>query len=785
MDAGLSPPRLPASAHRLLLPAAALLWIERAWPHHLKWIAVGWTLWTALALMGIGTAIPGELRVALLFAIGLASFGALVLAFRDIALPTRPEALRRVERASGIRLGHLSLLDERAVDLSDPVALRLWLRAQTDAAPKRLSLGLPHLRLDDAERYGLLPLLAIGLLFGALLAKVEWRERLAEGFSPYAVSFADLRITATVEPPAYAGRPAQTRLLVAGDATVTALKGSRLTLRLDGPAGEWRLLRPGGTALPFRAGRVAVELDAEGRYDIRSGARQAARIDVGFAADAVPTIAFDGTPQAAPTGALRIAWRTRDDHGAVAVTLELRRGGAVRRVALDGAARSGTGAAFADLTAEAFAGEIVALRLLARDGGGQTGHSATMMLRLPERRFTHPIAREIIAVRKALMRNPEGREPAGRKLTEIAARPDRYGDDLAVFAGLRSAAMRLAYDTDDVRAVSVVRLLWEIAVDLEDRGASRAMDDMRQAMDELARRMGSASDTEMAAMLDRLTAGMGDYLRRQIEAMAAQGETGAAEAGGQASALDLSFLDSMLGDLRDRLAAGDQAGAAEALANLRRLMESLQFGSGAGDPAMAARAQAAARAAQAARELEARERDLQAHTIAESVRRAVAGRSGPMGAQAGVQRDIEEAAQALGREAAAAGLRAPPGLARAADAMRESREALAEGRPGDALQAQARALAALGEAAQAMEGQAQAMSRAAGGAMMARPGAPGSGVDPLGRPGSGFGQGIVKLPDEQRLRRVQAIRRLLEERASDPERSDAERAYYLRLLKRF
>src|SRR5688572_24533736 len=143
MDAGLSPPRLPASAHRLLLPTAALLWIERAWPRHLKWIAVGWTLWVALSLMGIATAIPGELRVGLLFGLGLASLALLILAFRDLALPTRAEALRRLERASGIRLGHLSLLDERAVELSDPVALRLWLRARTDATPKRLRVGLP------------------------------------------------------------------------------------------------------------------------------------------------------------------------------------------------------------------------------------------------------------------------------------------------------------------------------------------------------------------------------------------------------------------------------------------------------------------------------------------------------------------------------------------------------------------------------------------------------------------------------------------------------------------
>jgi hypothetical protein len=781
MDAGLPIPRLPASAERLLLPAAALLWLERAWARHLKWVAVAATLWLALALMGLAEAIPGALRVSLLFGLGLGCVGALVLSFRDVALPGRAEALRRLEQASGSRRGQLALLDERAVDLSDPTTALLWARARAEATPARLRLGRPRLTLDDAERYGLLPLLATGLLIGALIAKGDAPARIAAGFSPYAVSLADLRVTATIAPPAYASAAPRTLSFGPGDQAITALKGSRLTLRLAAPAGDWQLVGP-GVAQPVKDGRVAVTLAAEGRYVLQLGKRQAVRLDTRFAGDAVPSIDFDGVPQAAPTGALRIGWTARDDHGAMAVSLEMRRGGALRRIALDGASGNGKGAAFADLTADPFAGEVVTLRLLARDGGGQTGQSPVLRLQLPERRFLHPVAQAVIAVRKSLIRDPGARAAAGERLTDIAAEPGRYAGDLAVFAGLRSAAMRLAYDTDDTRALSVIRLLWDIAVDLEDRGASRAMADMRSAMDELAQRIGSASDSDMAAMLDRLTAGMGDYLRRQVEAMQAQ--PGAPGATGEGASLDLSFLDAMMQDLRDRLAAGDKAGAQAALANLRRLMESLQFG-GAGDPAMAKQAQAAAQAAAAARDLEARERDLQADTIAESVQRAVSGRAGAMDAQAEAQRELEAALRAVRQQARDAGLQPPPGLARAAQAMEASRAALARGQPGDAMLAQQQAVEALGEAAGALEGQAQAMGRAAGGAMAAQPGAPGSGVDPLGRPGSGFGQGLVKLPDEERMRRVQQIRRLLEERAADPARSEEERAYYLRLLKRF
>ena len=116
--------------------------------------------------------------------------------------------------------------------------------------------------------------------------------------------------------------------------------------------------------------------------------------------------------------------------------------------------------------------------------------------------------------------------------------------------------------------------------------------------------------------------------------------------------------------------------------------------------------------------------------------------------------------------------------------VRAAAAALAEGEAGEAGQRQGEALEALASAAAELERQAQQAQQQAAGGMM-QPGQSGSGVDPLGRPGRGFGQGSVDLPDEQRLRRVQEIRALLEERARDQSRSQEERSYYLRLLKRF
>lgn len=779
MDAPLPPTRLPDSVRRRLLPGAALLWAERAWAAGpLQWLAGAWGVWTVLALWGITAALPGGLRVALAAALVAGSLALLGLAVARVPLPDRDAVLRRLEAATGARRGALALLDAPPLDLADPVAARLWGRAVA-GAPARVRLGPPRLALDDGVRWGALPLLATGLLLGCLLAKGDAPGRLAESLSPWPTPLSAARVTVTVTPPGWADAAPRTIAVTPGTTQpITALAGATLRIRGEGLDGPWRLTTPGAGVRELAGGVGTVRVARAGRLTLTAGARRVAAIDLALAADAVPTIAFDGAPQVTPQGALRIAWRLTEDQGPATVWVELRKGGERRAVRLAAGARAGAGSAFADLTPDPLAGEVVALRLLARDGAGQTGFSPVIAARLPERRFVNAVAREIIAARKLLIRQPRGREAVADRLTAIAERPDRFGANLAAWIAVRGATFRLAYERDEARAASVVRLLWDAAVDLEDSGASRAMESLRAAMEEMRRAMASGDERQQRAAADRLAQAMADYLSRQIEGMQARGELPPGQT------LDLSFLDAMMQDVRDKLAAGDEAGARAALADLQRLMESLQFGGG-GDPRLAERAAAAQAAAQAARDLAARQRALQADTIAEAIRRSITGAQGPLAAQAQQQDRLEGAAQAIGEGARRAGLPPPPALGQATAAMRDAERALAAGDTAGAARAQERAARALGEAGRTLDQQAQTLRRQAGGTGLAQPGAPGSGIDPLGRPGQGFGGGAVRLPDPAGQARLQAIRRLLEERAADPDRSADERAYYLRLLKRF
>jgi hypothetical protein len=772
-----------AAMREPLALSGIVLAAERALPRELGLVLTLWLLWIAAALLGLAQALPGTLRVALLALLIVGSAALLVRAAWRIGIPTPAARRARLERGGGLSRGALALVADAPVSDPDGFAAALWDRALADARKFRPRLGRLEWQPTLETRYGLWPLIGTALFLGLMLAKAEAPQRLAAAFSPWPTTLEGVRIAVTLEPPAYVGAPPRRIDLKGGaGAALDGLAASRVTIRVEGLEGAWHVAGPGIDAAA-EGGRVSFPLKREGEYSVQQGARRIAALDLSLAADLRPAIRFDGDPGITPTGALRLGFRLRDDHGVSALSLRVRRGKDVRDVDLETRVPPGRGSIFADLTPHPFAGSTVELMFVATDGAGQEGVSPPIRITLPQRRFANPLAQAIVAVRADLLAGAK-RSVIARRLSRLAADHPAYQGDLGVFAGLRAATWRLVHDTRKDARASIAALLWDIATDLEDGGATQAMDAMRRAMEDLARGIGAGDDASLAAMADRLEAAMSEYLSRQIQAALAEGGAQPpSSAGGAGASVDLGFLDQMFADLRDRLAAGDKAGAAEALANLRQLMETIRFGNAPPDPAAQARAAAAAEAAQALRAIEARQGVLRDATIADMIEASFGNDSG-LRENAPPQRTLGSDTEALVKQFGAAGVPAPQPLGAAAKAMGEAARALGTGDAGGAIRAQTRALDLLRQAANAAEATAQQMAQAAGAGAM-QPGAAGSGLDPLGRPGTGFGQGAVKLPDQADVRRIQQIRKILEERASDPSRSEEERGYYLRLLKRF
>jgi hypothetical protein len=498
-----------ALERRRLLARAALVW-EAVWPR--LWPALGLLgVFLVLALLGLPPLLPGGWHM-LLLAAAAGGFGFLLWrGFRDFRVPGDAAAERRLERHSGLRHRPLAALADRpAATGDDPAALAFWRAHQARAAAQvaKLRVGAPRPGLPARDPLALRAALAVALVAALTAAGGEAPERLRRALLPELERPAPApaqRLEAWVTPPAYTGA-APVFLNPAGGAA-TVPQGSRLQVAVSGGGGGAppHLSTESGN-IPFRAldgvsFLAETPLEAGGRLEVRRENRTLAAWTLSVQADAPPTAAFAEPPGRAQRGlGVRLPWRAEDDWGLVSLRAEARlkaRPDApplVLELSLPGGNQNkqARGTAQPDLSAHPWAGLEVEFRLVARDGAGQEGRSEDAGLALPERSFNHPVARRVIAVRKALSLDPGARRPARADLEAIAAAPEAFEHDAATYLALRVARTRLLADRRPEAVAEVQDLLWEIALALEEGRDGRTLRALQQAREALRRALDEA-----------------------------------------------------------------------------------------------------------------------------------------------------------------------------------------------------------------------------------------------------------------------------------------------------
>lgn len=777
---------LPPWLARRVQLARAALWLERASPRLAAAVAAG-GLFVALALLGVWAAVPGLVRWLCLLAVSLYMFWTVWRLWREIAWPSLRQGLALVEARSALPRGLLALLEDHPAEIggADDLSERLWDRGQADAASvaRRARLPLPRLDVVSADRWGLGALVVLGLILGMLVAGKDARWRISDALSPYITSLAGVTIEIAVTPPPYTGRPVAFHT-VAGDGRIAfpVQAGSTLRLVARGTDKAFALSPAEGDRMDFQpvadGQSVSTEVTAGGVWRVRQGLRTVAVLDIALVADQAPRVALTGTPSLTATQALRFSYRIADDFGPTRWFFEVARGEETRIFTPSAPPQQGEGVLYMDFTPDPWAGETVQLRLVAVDAASNRGASEPMTLRLPERRFTHPFAKRIIAIRKALLAQPSARALAGKRLTEAAGDIGAYDGDFSVFTGLRSAFWRLRYDREDPRGWSVARVLWDVAVAIEEGDRGRQLQDLRRSLDELAARMGEASEAEMEQLSEQLVQTLATYLSQMMSESPASMPPPSGNPSEGARMIDAATLGDLLSDLRERMAAGDEAGARRALETLRALVENLRSAGATAGNGQSALDQAMS----GLRELEQQQREVLGETIGAGLSNALGGGKEALGRLGETQSQLSDQAGTVAGQLKAAGANSPSALGEAQAAMSAAAKALSQGQAENALRAQSRAMDALAAAQEALQAQAQASGQAQGGTPR---GMKGNSLDPLGRfSGGGLGPEF-RLPDVGERRMVDAIRNELEEKAADPRRSAAERDYYLRLLRQF
>jgi len=844
----------------MALARASLLW-EHLWPG--LWPATALAgVFSAAALLNLFSYLPVWLHGALVIAFLVAFFISLYKAFSGLPFIRQLQTRHRIEQSSGLDHRPLTAIDDKlATGANDTNAVILWAEHQNRMAEAaaRLRLKPPQAGLARRDPWASRAAIALLLVIGMVAAGADGFNRLGRALLPElnALGFTkQVTISLWITPPAYTGNPP----LVIHLGNKTALRknvpgknapgknasGEKTVSSLAVPAGSNLLAQVnGGGALPslkidqnekpfnrIEADAYHLEMDIKtgNRLAIVQNKREIAGWSLDVAQDKPPVTEFTAAPNATRQLRLNLPFSAKDDYGVTEVTASLRRldgkaipGGAdeiILRLPLPGQQKLHVqGRSNHDLISHVWAGLPVLVHLLATDEIGQTGISNVEPVVLPERRFSHPAAKEIYEIRKGLTAETRDRRLAILKLDQLTEEPEQLKGDNVVYLTLRIARERLRRDKRETAVAQVQKMLWDTALRIEEGRAATAGMDLRAAQKKLMDALERGASTEE---LERLMAEVQRALNRFMSSLMRE-----LQQRGQLSPLDPNAqtmtnqdLQRLLDRARELLRQGSRDAAKQLMAELQRMLENLR-GALAQGGRMSQGARQAQKGMRELRDIIRKQQKLLDDTYRRT-RRGGAGKDGRKGEkgnqgkngqkgepkaaeglkeQEGIRKQLGKLMRRFGEMMG----KIPKGLGEAERAMRESEQALGGGKPSQSINPQSRALDALRQGARnSARAFAQRMGRGRqNGGQWGRQGGrfgffngprlrglrPGN-RDPFGRPAQEEGQqgtatGRVKIPGESEMQRAREILKELRRRAGDLWRPELELEYIERLLKRF
>jgi uncharacterized protein (TIGR02302 family) len=770
----------------ILLARLALLW-ESFW--RLAWPLVSLAaLFAALALFDGLPLLPGWLHDLILVAFAAAAL-VFLMRFRHLKAPGRAALLSRIERDSG--LAHQpfqSASDIQLAGTGDPLSVALWRQHQESArrSVDKVSLKTPLADLASHDPVGLrfaaLLLLAVSLA-GAWGDIPDRLERAATPDFDWLIGSAPI-LQVWITPPAYTHiAPILLESMPDGQ-PIHVPVGSKVLAELQGGRGHADMLID-GKAQPFdelsaSSQRYETILKDGHSLEIHQGWRGVANWTLDVAADKPPTIEFTDHPVADSQGRLQFGIAAKDDYGVAKASLTIHRTDRpeepphVVELPLSDHGTTVKQTFWQDLTSDPWAGIGVTIWPEAADEGGLKGQGEAVQIVLPQRNFTNPVARAIVALRRELVLDPRSRVPVVVSLYDILSQPDAFKGDLIVSLALSDVIARLRYDGSAESVTSVADLLWQTALRLEDGDrpqAARSLADARKALqDALAK---NAPQAEIERLTTELRAAIQQYLQALAADALKHGRIIQPQEGDRVVTSD--EIKRMLDQMRDMSQIGARDAARQMLDQLGQMMDQLGAAAESPKPSQQAQKQLDALAAIA--------RDQR--KLLDDTQRRLDAQPGDPSAGSPSASGQDELRQRLGQVMQGLGdlgAPIPDNLGKAEMAMRTAGRSLRNGAFDQAAKAESDALAQLEQGANA----ARRMLSPGGVSITSQPGGMGLGLDPLGRPLNGMGNAddqSVKIPDQADVQKSREVLDEIRRRAGQADRPPAEHDYLDRLLR--
>lgn len=605
------------------------LLVERAF-EALLWPFVVVCAFLVFSLLGGWSLLPA-LAHQILLGLFLVAFVVALVPLWRIDVPTRAEALRRLERDSGIQHRPASSYEDTLEAAPGTAPAQLWAlhRKRLARLVARLKPSWPKPRADRDDPFAIRAALVLTLVVAFFAAGGDAGSRIKAAFLPAATASTQLvRLDAWITPPVYTamapvvladgteqvGRGAETfralsvpvrsQLIVRAHAP----DGDRVTLTLADETGETRTVEPkeGSAAglMEFHAGLLSPVT-----ADLRIGGSTVAQWQLSMIEDAAPQISLLTAPTSMPRGALRVEYGATDDYGVASAEAQfVLAGSEMSDMAEDMAgdipdeergdlaeveplfappkivlqlprsnAKKVEGRATQDLTAHPWAGLQVVMTLTARDQADQVGTSEPYPLILPARSFTKPLARAVIEQRRNLVMDPGQTPRVARALGALTLGGEKATEDTVVYLSLRNAYWRLDNDPSIESVKAVVDQLWSTALRIEEGDLPAAERDLKSAQDALMQALReNAPAEEIKKRIEELRAALSRYLQALAAQQKDQTDIAGQPKNNRDDLVSEQDLDKMLESIKDLAEAGSKDMAEKMLSELNDILDRLQ-----------------------------------------------------------------------------------------------------------------------------------------------------------------------------------------------------------------
>jgi len=793
------------------------------------WAAAAWEgLWRRLwapvtasaAFLGVALtdllpSWPGYLHTLVVVAFVAAVGRLLYLNFRGYRFPTRTDARARLEGVMPELHRPLTAVEDRHEAGDSELSAALWAahRQKAAAVVDRLRPDLPSPGVDTLDRRSFRAAAVLLLVIGILGAGNDALPRLLRAFTPsFDAATGTVNAKIWLTPPSYTNMspvfiefPAPATQTA--PETLTVPQGSVALVIVTGTPRQTELRIDGNARNLEKVGddsqRIEMQIPPGKRLELTQRGRLIAGWDFEMLPDLPPEIQFVREPKESGRGRLRVDYRAKDDYGIGRATAAI---SSTNDVATQIAEpfevelatppfnpKEATAASFLDLTAHPWAGMMVSMKLKIKDQADQSAESEALTVQLPERLFNHPVARELVGLRKALIM--DFRRNAGaavRAVDRILKARDSFGGDPHVVLLLSSTRGRLALGAGANDARSVIDMMWHAAVRIEDGNlveAEQRLEAAEQALREAMER--GASPREIEQLVDQLKQALAEFTRELAERMPQQQNSALKPDAGQNS-----FSPQDIAETMERLKQMSQMGAEEAakkmMSELQDMLQALR--QAANQTGENKDLQEAQQIMQELQELTQEQSQQLEETFEKARQQEKEGRKPGerKGDPAAGQRQ-ENLRQKLGDLMGRMGEKAgsiPEGMGTAEQSMRRARDRLNTGAFERASESQGEAVSALQESLdQANQQLMQSLAEKGMAGMVPMPGKDQQGRDPLGRrtgPDNGENVELPQGPDAAGVsERVRAILEEIRRRAADRTRPAEEQDYLRRLMKQF